>query len=660
MKRKALGILGLAALVAACASYPAVNLRAQDAPAAGAQAEPTPTPTPLADQDLIVSINGKKLTVEQLRFLALTRRSPYVARFAANAIPSMRGEELTDLAKSLGVYDALAAEAKEKGVEPTDEDKAKADQQLNQFLEGIVFRMVITDQLKPPTAEELDAAYEARREKEFKRLEELRMRHLYVSTYEEYRAKEGDTLESIAAALGGSDDLAMKILDDATKKPRIESYEAPKDDPEAKSDMPLPPRALTEGELLLVPSKAKIESAKAKAEDAIKRLQAGESFEKVAMEVSENENPGKLWTIRPETQERSMMEELLTAFNELKDGEFSQPIQTKHGFQIVKREGYQAKSYVSREDAEAQLKSIVEGEKRQGLIDAFFEKYGNDPAVVSIKEAAVLARGEDAKPEDVLATIGEKVYVRKDVAEGRSAPTEKDLETVDSFRKWLLGQRSSKQEIVEGFKKSQKLGELDSAKQTRELALATVVATRYLDTLLADKASALSEEEIRKYYDENISYYRQSAAYDLVAVNAAYDPALEPADAKAKAIALLEEKAGSIQTVADFRSLADEMKANAAATGRSGALGMISPDNLPEEDRKAVEAAKVPGKSAIVAGDSLATIYWVDSKREESTEPFDSVKAAITDILGKRVRGDAETAIHVDYKEKAEVEALTK
>ena len=37
MKRKALGILGLAALVAACASYPAVNLRAQDAPAAGAQ-----------------------------------------------------------------------------------------------------------------------------------------------------------------------------------------------------------------------------------------------------------------------------------------------------------------------------------------------------------------------------------------------------------------------------------------------------------------------------------------------------------------------------------------------------------------------------------------------------------------------------------------------
>ena len=88
-------------------------------------------------------------------------------------------------------------------------------------------------------------------------------------------------------------------------------------------------------------NKADIEVAKKKIEEIYSKLKAGEKFEELAANFSDDpgssEKGGKLPEFGSGTTTRMVPEFEETAFQLTKDGEFSAPIQTDFGFHIIKR-----------------------------------------------------------------------------------------------------------------------------------------------------------------------------------------------------------------------------------------------------------------------------------------------------------------------------------
>ncbi|MEO8376594.1 MAG: peptidylprolyl isomerase, partial [Candidatus Sumerlaeota bacterium] len=412
-----------------------------------AEASPTPTPVPLNNDDKIVKIGDEELTVEQFTALAVLRPNPDERINPMTEIPIMRGERLEAFAKNAGAYDILAAEAKEKKLELDDRENKTIDDMMKGWRQYLVNKTLINDKMSEPSAADLDKIYEDQKEAAFAIKESLKLRQIFVSTYEDYTVKAGDSLESIAREVGGDEKLADQILDDTTKRPRAEkklpataqAAEAKTGDDAAKpAEQSLDPRALQDGEKLKVPVRGKKEeAAKEKIEKAKEKLDAGTSFEEVAKDISENENPGQLFEIEPGAGDRPIMPELQKSFMNLQDKHYSDPIRTRHGYSIIYRESYEPKSYVSRADSEARLKSIWETQKKTHLVDEFFEGQLNDDKVVKIAPDKLKQAKEEGGESVIFLTIGDKEFALSQLSqEAQSAIKDDKTDSPDHWKKF--------------------------------------------------------------------------------------------------------------------------------------------------------------------------------------------------------------------------------
>ena len=616
-----------------------------------------PEVKPLKQDEKIVKINGTEYSV--LEFTALTVLRPNPDERLNNpfvGVPLLRGDRLESFAKNVGAYDIIAAKGNEEKLEFDDREKKSVDDMVKNWRQYLVAKSVVDDKMGEPTKEDLDKIYEAEKEKAYKIREMLRLKQIFVSTYVDYTVKAGDSLESIAREVGGDEKLADEILDDATKRPRAEkklpAAEEKKDEAGEKKGEELNPRALQEGEKLKVPVHGEKEAAaKAKITAAYERLKAGEKFEDVAKEVSENENPGQTFMIQPESGDRPIMPELQKAFMALEDGKFSEPVRTRHGFSIIYRESYQPKSYKERDKSEDDLKARWMNKRRTELVDSFFTAQLKNPEITQILSDKLKEAKAENGESTIFVKIGDKDFALSQfTAEAQAAiKTDKD-DSVDLLAGVLRKEPAIQQAIVEAYTAKQNLDETPIIKFVKEKQIASVMARKVITKEIEEKTKNITQEEKQKWYDESKERLRIPEMYEVYRI-----------ETKLSGEALEKEVSG-IQNVEDFKTKADELAPPAAdAPTKGGAMGKVTLDRFSEGDSSAISAVTVPGISKVVSiGEGSSHVFWVQAK-EESRLPTLEEKNSQAEVEIKRMKAvETNKAIMDDAKSKVAVELLVK
>lgn len=112
-----------------------------------------------------------------------------------------------------------------------------------------------------------------------------------------------------------------------------------------------------------------------KAQDAIRRLKAGEDFGKVAREISEDEDTKKEGGELGFFVEGSFVPEIESAIKDLKPGTFTQePIKTNYGYHVIMVEERRIAKPPKFDDVKQQLASIVQQKAMNDLIEKLREK----------------------------------------------------------------------------------------------------------------------------------------------------------------------------------------------------------------------------------------------------------------------------------------------
>jgi len=156
-----------------------------------------------------------------------------------------------------------------------------------------------------------------------------------------------------------------------------------------------------------------------------------------------------------------------------------------------------------------------------------------------------------------------------------------------------------------------------------------------LDTL--KKGTTVSEEDLRKYYDENVSRYTsaEERRASHILVKADKDaPAAEKQKAKAKAEALLAELR---KKPAAFAELAKKDSDDPGSAERGGDLDYFGRGAMVKPFEDAVFAMKSGEISNVVESDFGYHIIRLDAVRGGEKKPFEAVRASIEDEVKKQL-----------------------
>lgn len=669
---------------AAPAAAPAAGEGASVGPVLAKKAwTPNATFEPLGDDTEAVKINGDTKTIKDLKLL-LNLRSLGLRSFAPDRDTGrLRGEDLRHVASHVGAFDLMADQARERKLVLDEKAMAQLQNLSGQFGNSILYKQIVTDKLTPPTEEDLKKYYEENKDKEFRIKEELQLRHIFASTYVPYEVKPGDTLESIAKAIGGDEAQAAKILSDATKKPRVEGLKeadklAGKEEEDATNPpekraaaektesvkdaqgKDLPPRALVAGEKLLVPTVGeKAQAAEAKIKEAQAALAKGEKFEDVAKKYSESENPGSLMTVRPEDNEKGIMPELKAAFMAIWDGKSSEPLRTKHGFQIVYREKYIPAGHTEFDQVKAGIERNLKNDASRKLVEKFFEDLVADPAVVAVNQEKLAAKDAAAAPDDVIVTIGGTQVTRKDLNEkSGDALSKPENVTPDGFKKFLWQTNYTQALLLDGYRKNSKIDEKPEIVKAKKAIEDTLLAQTYLDKVLEEKGITVSDEEIKKAYEEKKATFKENEKLDIIVMTVNVDQtAPDKEKAADEAVLKLNETLKGIQSVEEFRQKAKEINPKELEQN-GGEIGPVEAMSFPAADLSALRSVKAPGKTMPIRSLERATAYWLKAVIPEKTATLEEKRADLEKVLKQQKTTEAREELLETYRREAKVEVL--
>lgn len=629
---------------------------AQETAAAAVEQLTAAEPIPATAE--VLRIGDQVITMEVLQALASSRAIPGRQIDAFGTLPLSRGQELIAVGQGVGAWDVLAAEAREAGVELDEEQKSQVDRTVDRFANSYLYRRVVSDKMGDPPESELREIYDSQRETSYKRLEELKMRHIFVSTYLPYTVEEGDTLESIAEKVGGNAELADRILADDTKRPRAEELEATTESEGGvvQEGDKLPPRALVVGEKLLVPAEGEYaDAAREKIEKALEELESGAPFEEVAQTYSENENPGRLWVIRPERQERDIMVELRDAFMELEDNSFSKPLRTRHGFQIVQRVSYTPKGYMEFEEVRPAVENMWRQRKVESLVSEFFVELLKDEEVAKVNAAELAKAPQDRDPAQPLLSIGDEVWDTERI--NNEVRTGADFSSVEKFIASIAPARTIQAALLNRHIQVSGIMESPLLQQVRSLTENTLLGQTHLMNRTAEESVKASDEEIEKYYEDNRQRFRVPELFDVRAAIVPLEG--DTPEAAANATAVLLETLKGVDTMADFEGVvASDLKERFPTANYQRKSGTLNSTFFSEEAREAIRGGTIPGKTDVLIEGDQAVVYWVESVTPETFRTLEEARENIESTLNSQSDREFMNELLKDYASRIDVELL--
>ncbi|MBI1291627.1 LysM peptidoglycan-binding domain-containing protein [bacterium] len=636
---------------------PAVQFHAYaEETAAPASAEATPT---ISDETPFVSIDGVDYTLGKLKVAASFRQIGTKSFNPETELKGFRGERLEDVARTIGAWNSLAAEAAKAGLELSEARKTEADRFLDRYAGSVLFRQWVTDKMPKLDEEALRKEYEATKADKFPQAEELRLRQIFLSTYKPYTVKEGDTLESIAKEQSGDEAAAARILSNETKRPRAEETESAD---EGKEQEKLPPRALVAGESLMVPmSETEAAAVLAKANEAIAKINGDTGFVAVANEYSENQRPGELWVVRPKSQDRPILSEITETFFKLKDGEMSEPVRTKHGYHIILREAYVPEGFRPFSEVEGVVRQDLENKAKMDLTAAFFNSVIDDSGLVKLHAENIAKSKQDESPDDVILTIDGKDINRQTFNSASRRFLEEDANrNVDAVKAQLSRIGLMQGSMVSAYRKLPVFADLPETKAFVASMNEVQLAQTLLEKRLDEEVKAPTDEEIAAQYEAEKDRYKTPETFDLAKIEIKELETTEPGSydlRKQELTAALK----SVTSLEEFRALANEVRKqeDGVNTPEDGKVGKRRASEFITSVAQTLRDVKTPGLSAPIDNPSgLYTYYWVSAHEKEGLIPIADVKERIADQLKQKAREERQTAIIDELKAKATVKLL--
>ncbi|MEQ8820574.1 MAG: peptidyl-prolyl cis-trans isomerase [Sumerlaeia bacterium] len=608
---------------------------------------------------------GEVVTVgdffEQMRDLPADLR-PQNLELEIEAFRAMDPEQRRLLASDLVIYQQATQDAKAEGFTPDAESMEQLLARQNQAIAKVWLDENVNSKVEEPSDEEIAAYYEDKKESRFTQREQLQFRHIFFSTYKDYVVEAGDTLESIAEKMTGDASRASDILDSRSKEARSADVE------DREGNM-VPAQALVEGEVLLVPmSEAETQAILEKARSAYQRVtEGGEPFEDVASELSEADRPGRLLVINP-GDGKQILGPIRETFDTLKDGEISEPVKTRHGYQIINRVRHRPDGPQPLDEVRDVISSTLDRERRTAIIDESFDRLWDeyraaDPKPetspgksIDIDEEVLAAAFTTAEPEDVIVATDAGSYTvqafRLDFGRdfNEETPLEELLAAMDRVglvRRELLFWDTNRKKLTE----TQEFADLNKALEDR------FYAARYLENKMQSAIEEPSEEELRTFYEENMDRYSRDASLLLRQITKR--PPI-PADAtEAERERILEEERAKlakelegVDTIDGFTAKVKELSEDdfVKADGSVGRVGLEWRDGLGQGIYDANPKSRIFGP--IVWGDEVLAHYIV-RRDEPRTAEFEDAKADINQQIMNKRNAAAREKIVSEMNEKA-------
>ncbi|MBW1718512.1 MAG: peptidylprolyl isomerase [Deltaproteobacteria bacterium] len=366
-----------------------------------------------------------------------------------------------------------------------------------------------------------------------------------------------------------------------------------------------------------------------KAEKALRQLKNGETFAKVAQELSEGPyaaKGGDLGFMR----KGQMVEEWETAAFSLKPGNFGDIVETHTGFHIIKLEEIKSPNMEALERQKPGVKKNLLKNKQKTVEKKWKNKLRAD-AEININGDLLKEINENIGDietnEKVIAQVnGEPIYLKdflplfKRKLAGYSAMKERWHIKIDSDKvknevvDILINQKVIEHEALKRkyFKKNRDIKkQLDNYKRT-------LLVKTFKGKIVAPQIS-LSEKELENYYKKNEKDYLGPAQYDLRLI-----------EVKSKKTA--EGIRDELLAGADFPLLARE-KSIAASARKGGKTGWVSERFLPEKIKKEVERLKPGEITPVIEKDIHYVIVQLKEKKQGQLIPFTEVEEIVKKTL---------------------------
>jgi parvulin-like peptidyl-prolyl isomerase len=597
-------------------------------------------------------MNGKEYDAKALKELAELLRPRMYQRMSAERVAALRGDALANYLTEVQYIRGAAAKAREMGITLPERTTATIEGRTRSQCRRLIYERDILPKIGTMSEEEIQNFYNTNLETLYSVEEQITFRTVFLSTYKPYTVQEGDTLRSIAKAISGSEDAFAAILSEETKRPRIEFLDPPASPEDlAKATLtplpegaePVPPRALTVGEELMVPmNPAEIAEVEARAAKVNERLAAGEPFDKVARDFSQNERPGQAITYRP-GKDRPILKELEAALRKLEVRKASEPIRTRHGFHIVYLERYQPAGNRTLDEVRIDITGRHLRERQaEEWNNWFLAEIAKRADRFHIDMAKLALPKDQAKEDDVIITLGDKTVNRADFELGLTRvpgwTQGMDLAALPKAEldRMLASHGPVRNLVFDEVIAERKLMEEPSIIDFRTALEDEQLANEYLMKVAGERAGTPTDEEVAAHYQENHKLWLERASVDAVRI---YLPLLETDEAaKAKEIeahkATLEAVKASAKDIDAFSKASAEIGRGIESTSpragqRPGTVKGTLLETLPAPVAEALKAAG-PGKIAgPVELDNGVALFWVEALKEERQPPIDEVRDGV-------------------------------
>ena len=195
-----------------------------------------------------------------------------------------------------------------------------------------------------------------------------------IETEEQFQAalkQEGITLEELRRQLERQMLVSRVQQDEVAGKIAVTEEEIKQLYDSAKDKFTTQPQLTLREILVSVPQSdkginvAEDDAAKAKADEIRKRAEAGESFEKLALELSDSGSKANGGLIGPISR-TDLSPELLKEIDPLKPGQMTRVLRTTRGYQIIKLESATPVKVKTMDEAREEIANEIAGRKQQG------------------------------------------------------------------------------------------------------------------------------------------------------------------------------------------------------------------------------------------------------------------------------------------------------
>jgi len=465
------------------------------------------------------------------------------------------------------------------------------------------------------------------------------MRHLSLTAYVPYTSQPGDTLESIAKSITGTESAVAGILTDTVAKlprwvPENERYRRPM--------IPLSP-----GERLLVPMsrQKRDELRKMIQEKILPQLQKGVSFEQLCKLYSEAEDKGAIIGPLPFGGSTQMLPEILEAARTLPIGKVSDIIETPKGFeliQIVSRTDEHQKTF-----AEAKPDVLEEMRKKRAQ-DAIGDKMSALWPKLKVDVDAIADQKTD--PKKVVVSTKERQWTREEIESMVGESIGITRSPVNIMQALESNMAINNQLLIENAKEQGVYND-PAFLQRLEIVKDHALAQKLIERNAQAAQKGITEAVARKFYDSHRAAFTPAASYKVRQIVTRLDPNANLSDpasrraAEQAAISALREKTRDIKTQDDFTRAVQLISEDPASKQKMGFVGEVT-----EGYRGGIYAEtlkQLPVKTVsepFVQGD-LVYVLWIDEKTTPQPQPFDSVKNVIRQQMQKEAASQTEAQL---------------